>query len=493
MARFRGMGGRRLTAALAVALLLACRDAGRSASSGAQASPPPAERVPVAIDARRQQIGGIVLEDAVRGTLASAVPAAGVLEYDRTRLTDVSMRIAGWVQEVYVHASGEPVNAGQKLLSLYSYELESLQAQLIGALRNRDLVPAETAQPQPQYAERLVDTPRERLLRANVPEDQLRVIEEKRQILPALLFRSPVSGVVIESNVVRGMHVDEGETLYRLADLSVLWLEADVPEADLSALQIGASAQATVAAWPGERFGGRVIAISPALRESGRNVSVRIELANAEGRLKPGMPARVEIAAPERAGVLVAEDALVETGTQRVVFIARPDGYFEPREVTPGARAGGRVLIAQGLAEGERVVRRGAFLVDSESRLQAALQDYAAVPPGPAVAATADALDIRVRVQPDPPQAGRNAVEVEIRDQSGAPVTDLDVSMLLSMPAMPSMNMPAMRSDAQLEHVRDGVYAGEASLSMAGRWDVAVTAARAGHAIATARTAFNAR
>ena len=464
-------------------------DPGAAPTSPAAGTEPSA-RAMVAIDARRQQLAGIVLEKVVRGRLSPEIPAVGVIGYDRTRLTDVSMRVDGWIRDVWVQTAGTPVAAGQKLLSLNSPELVSLQSQFLSAVRNQELVPAGASQnTQPQYADRLVDTPRERLLRADVPEDQLRELEEKRRILPALVFRSPVQGVVIEVNAIKGMHVRAGERLYRLADLSVLWLEAEVPEADLPALELGASARARVAAWPAEEFPGRVVGISPAVAQSGGTVSVRVELPDPDGRLKPGMPVRVALGAPEREGLIAPEDAVIDSGARQLVFVAQPNGYFEPREVKAGARADGRVLILSGLREDEQVARRGAFLIDSESQMRAALQNYAA----PAVSAQADGLDIRIAVAPDPPRAGDNAIEVRIRDQSGRPVTDLEVSMLCSMPAMPSMNMPAMRSEARLGHAGDGVYTGVAQLSMAGRWDVAVTAERGGSAVATAQAAFNVR
>ena len=170
---------------------------------------------------------------------------------------------------------------------------------------------------------------------------------------------------------------------------------------------------------------------------------------------------------------------MVNAGLHQIVFVARGGGYFEPRPVTLGARTGDHVLIETGLRENEEIVTRAAFFLDSESQMRAALQDYESMP-----SADVAGLDFSLQITPDPPRVGENVIQVRLSDSTGRPVTDADVQVRLSMPPMPSMNMPAMRSDTRLAHSRDGIYRGFTSISMAGRWDLAITAERQGRRIA---------
>jgi hypothetical protein len=284
------------------------------------------------------------------------------------------------------------------------------------------------------------------------------------------------------------MHVREGESLYRLADLSVVWVDASVPEADTSLVTIGARADVSVTAWPGRPASGRVTQVYPYVAEQTRTVTVRVRLQNEDGRLKPGMQTAVELPAAYREGLLVPADAVIDSGRKAFVFIAEGHGRFTPRPVVVGARGDDRVLVVSGLREHETVVRRATFLVDSESRLQAALENYGS---------TREALEsplpgtkqfVLSFSAPSPVRAGDNVFEVRVLDEHGAGITDAAVSLVLSMPAMPSMNMPAMRADARLAHVTGGLYRGVGTLPMPGRWDVSITASRSGRQIATSHT-----
>ena len=464
------------------------------ARASALAAAGPGDRAHVLIDDRQQQLLGVRVARVVRGTHARPVRLAGTVRYDETRLTDVNLRLDGWIDELNVTHVGQSVSRGQSLFTFHSPEMLAAQNDLLAALRSRELLPASPASDAQDYRDRLVETPRQRLLQWGVPEDELRAIEQQRAARAAVVFRAPVSGVVIEKTVINGMFVESGATLYRIADLSVVWMEVDVPELDVAQVRVGARADATTRAWPGERFSGRDVNVDPFVTEGTRTLKARVALANPGARLKPGMFAAVDLSVTAREGLLVPMEAVVDSGLEQVVFVARGDSQFEPRRVRIGERGDGQVLILDGLHEGEEVVARAAYFVNAESQLRAELLRADDTSPK-AARAPSHAADVTFtfRTTPDPSRTGDNIVEVRVRDAHGTAVTDADVRVIFSMPPMPSMNMPAMRSEANLTHRTDGLYAGPANIAMRGRWDVMVTADRAGHALAEHHTSVMVR
>jgi Cu(I)/Ag(I) efflux system membrane fusion protein/cobalt-zinc-cadmium efflux system membrane fusion protein len=276
------------------------------------------------------------------------------------------------------------------------------------------------------------------------------------------------------------MHVTAGQTLYRVADLSRVWVEADVYEQEMPFIRVGRPAIVTLDAYPGERFVGRSVYVYPFVEERTRTVRVRFEFPNPSGRLRPGMYANVELQAPAGTGLTVPGNAVVESGRQQIVFVALGDGYFEPRRVTIGRRLDDRVEILENLKEGEQVAIGATFFLDSESQLRGALQGYQPLPAATGETSTAARLTISFRSQPDPPKAGDNTFEVTVKDAEGRPMPDADVSVTFFMAAMPTMNMPAMRSEAKLSGIGNGVYRGVGQILSRGRWDVTVTVTRGG-------------
>jgi multidrug efflux pump subunit AcrA (membrane-fusion protein) len=450
-------------------------------------------RAVVPIDHRRQQLIGVRTARVVRGALARTIRAVGTVRYDETRLVDVNLKLDGWITDLYVNYVGQPVVRGQALFTLFSPELLATQEELVLGLRNRDQLTSSQAPNAREFGERVVDVPRRTLLRWDVPADWVRALEETRRLREAVEFRSPADGVVIETAVVKGMHVESGQTLYKLADLAVVWIEVDFNELDFSELRAGARVDVTADAWPGQRLSSTIANVYPYVTEETRTVKARVALANRDGRLKPGTFVNVDVAVTPGEGLLIPADAVVDSGRRQIVFVAQGQGHFEPRDVTVGARADGQVSILSGLHEGEDVAARGTFFLDSESQMRAVLQDYQTAPPITLASGEPAAFDLSVRTTPNPPRAGENVVEVRVRDREGRTVDDADVRVLFSMAPMPSMNMPAMRSEARLTYVEHGAYRGPATLSMGGRWDVTVTALRQGRSIAETRTSLVAR
>jgi RND family efflux transporter MFP subunit len=448
----------------------------------------------VAIDSRRQQLIGVRTAPVTREPMQHALRTVGVVRYDETSLADINLRLEGWIRDLYVDYTGQPIQKGQPLFTLYSPDLLATQQEYLLALKTRDQMQTSAIADARERADQLVASARQRLVLWNLPEEEIRAVEQKRQAPDVVTFRSPVSGFVIEKQALQGMHVTPGQTLYKVANLSTVWVEADVYEQEMALARVGQRAKVTLDAYPGESFDGRAIYIYPFVEENTRTVKVRFQFANRGGRLKPGMYANVEIQGREAMGLMVPANALLDSGTDKVVFVAQGDGYFTPRAVKVGRNSGDRIEILEGVKEGEQVATGATFFLDSESQLRAGLQNYetpTAAQGGPPSGGST--LDITFRTQPDPPKTGESVFEVAVKDASGQPVADADVSVQLFMPAMPTMNMPAMRNETKLPHVGGGVYRGPGQVMMAGRWDVTVIVAKGGQPLGRKQLAVTAR
>ena len=448
----------------------------------------------VSIDPQRQQLIGVRLAPVTREAMAAMVRTTGVVRLDETRLADVNVKLEGWIRELHVDYTGQAVQKGQPLFTFYSPDLLTTQQEYLLALKTRDQMKASAIADAREYADRIVEATRQRLRLWDLSPEEIAALEETRRAPDAITFRSPANGFVIEKPAVRGMHVMPGQTLYKVADLGVVWIEADVYEREMALARVGQRATVRLDAYPGESFEGRAIYIHPVVDENTRTVKLRFQFANPRARLRPGMYANVELHGVSGMGLTVPANAVLDSGTEQVVFVARGEGYFTPRSVKIGRHLDDRIEILEGVTEGEQVATGATFFLDSESQLRAGLQNYestptaqGAPPPG------GPALDITFRSQPDPPKTGESLFEVVVKDSSGQPVTDADVSVQLFMPAMPTMNMPAMRNEAKLPHVGAGVYRGPGQLMMGGRWDVTVTVGKGGQQLGRKQLAIVAR
>ena len=441
----------------------------------------------VALDTRRQQLIGVRTVRVERSTMAPEIRAAGTVAYDETRQAEVNTKVDGWIRELYADYTGRPVRRGEPLFTLYSPDLVATQNEYLLALRGQSQAPQGDATNLREYADRLVDAARERLLRLDMTASEIDAMRESGRAVEALTFTAPVSGVILEKMALRGMRVMAGQTLFKIADLSQVWVEAAIYEQEMPFVRVGGAATVTLDAYPGQAFAGRAIYIYPFVQEQSRTMKVRFQFANPGGRLKPGMFANVELRGLEHRGLIVPANAVLDSGTQQLVFVADGDGMFTPRRVKLGQRFADQIEILDGVKEGEQVATSATFFLDSESQLRAGVENYessqgsqpaAGAPAGPP-------LTISFRAEPDPPKTGDNTFEVKVSDPSGKPVTDADVSVQLFMPAMPTMNMPAMRNETKLAPVGGGAYRGPGQVLMGGRWEVTVTVGRPGQRVAS--------
>jgi membrane fusion protein, copper/silver efflux system len=459
-----------------------------SATSGnGTPSPGTVVRGEVSIDSQRQQLIGVRLAPVTRESMATLVRTTGVVRYDETRLTDVNVKLEGWIRDLRVDYTGQLIRKGQPLFTLYSPDLLTTQNEYLLALKTRDQLQGSQIADAREYANRLVDAARQRLALWDLSSEQLATLERTRQPVEAVTFVSPASGFVIEKTAIQGMHVMPGQMLYKLADLSSVWVEADIYEQEMARLRVGQTATITLDAYPGEAFNGRAIYIYPYVEDQSRTVKVRFALPNAGGRLKPGMYANVELQGGSGMTLTIPANALLDSGTQQIVFVSQGEGMFTPRTVKAGRRVADRVEILDGLKEGEQVAMSATFFLDSESQLRAGLQNYEAPPsaPGAPAPAAGPALDISFRSTTEPAKTGENVFEVTVKDKAGQPVSDADVSITLFMPAMPTMNMPAMRNEMRIPSVGGGVYRGPGQVLMGGRWEATVTVTKGGQRLAS--------
>ena len=325
---------------------------------------------PVTLTDEAARLIGITFADAEVRSLARTVSAVGRIVYDETRLATVNPKIEGWVERLYVDFTGKPVEKGEPLLDLYSPLLVSAQEELILARR---LVDETTGDPDGRAAinaQTLLESARRRLEYWDIPADAIARIEETGEMSKTLTLRAPASGIVVEKGVVEGDRMTPGMTVFRIADLSTVWVEVDVFEKDLSLVHLGQTGLIGLEAYPGESFHGTVTYVYPTVSMEARTGRIRLELANPGLRLMPGMYASIKLTAPTRPAVLlIPRSAVLSTGERALVFVPMEDGTLMPREIVTGLAAGRDIEVLAGLEPGERVVSSAGFLVDAESNL----------------------------------------------------------------------------------------------------------------------------
>ena len=312
----------------------------------------------------RIQRSGVRSEPVRRQTIAQTVHVPGVVQLDERRVSVVTIRADAFVQEVAAVTTGDHVTKGTRLARIYSPEISTAGAQFITELN-------AAARGVPEGGAR------QRLENLGVPSEVIAEIERSRKVPLTINWSAPRDGIVLERSVSDGMKMAAGGSLFRLADISTIWVLADVPERELAAVSIGAPATVRLRGRPGSSFEGRISVIYPEIAEATRTARVRIEIGNRDGMLLPNMYADVDIgsgdASPEPA---VPDSAVIDSGTRRIVILDLGEGRFAPREVKLGRRGDGMVAITEGVAEGDRVVVAANFLIDAESNLKAALGGF---------------------------------------------------------------------------------------------------------------------
>ena len=326
----------------------------------------------VAIPAGTRQLIGVRSAPATVGTLEQEIRTVGTVDYDERAFTQVNLRVSGWIQEVFVNSVGRPVRKGEPLFTLYSPDLLATQDEYLLALKSKTQLAASPLADAKDHAAALTASARERLRLWDLTEEQIAGVERRGKAEPVLTIYAPASGIVLKREALPGKYVEPGTTLYEVADLSHVWVHADIYESEVAAVKLNQPASVTFASYPGETFRARVAYIYPSLNSEARTVRVRLELPNPGLRLKPGMYGTVTLRTESVKTLVVPKEAVLDTGLRQLVFLDKGQGVYEPASVKLGRKSQDRVEVLEGIKEGDRVVTSANFLLDAESKLASA-------------------------------------------------------------------------------------------------------------------------
>jgi RND family efflux transporter MFP subunit len=352
--------------------------------------------VPVELSMDRVQLIGVRTARATAEALVPELRTVGFVTADEGKLARVHARFSGWIERMNVATTGQKVRRGQVLAGLYNLELLPAQQEFLAARRwsSGTATPTSSGTAEPQV-NRLEQDARARLELFGLSRAEIESITKTGKPTRTVAVTAPIAGYVVRKNAVQGTYVQPGTELFEIADLSKVWVLADIYENEIGRVSVGQTANVQVGAYPKEPFAGKVAFVYPTVDSATRTLRVRIELDNEDLKLRPGMYGDVVIQLSAAQGVVVPVEALVDTGEHQYVFLAKEGGRFEPRRVRAGARSGDKVQILEGLAAGDTVVTTSNFLIDSESRLRATIEGTtepggATAPPAPASACDAD-------------------------------------------------------------------------------------------------------
>jgi Cu(I)/Ag(I) efflux system membrane fusion protein len=335
----------------------------------------PAEEAPtVEIPTDKQQLIGVKTTVVSVRSLRKVIRTVGRIEYDEKKLATINTKIEGWIERLYVDYTGRYVKRGEPLAEIYSPELFATQQEFLNVVKwakqSMDVKEEHVSKLLSKDAEAILIASKQRLKLWDISDSQIRKIEETGKPIRTLTLYSPVNGYVVQKMAVQGMRVMPGEKLFDVVDLSTVWVVSDIYEYELPLVKIGERAIISLSYFPGKEWASKIDYVYPTLAGDTRTAKVRFTIPNPGGRLKPQMFTNVEVKVNLGSRLVVPEDAVINTGIRQLAYVDKGDGYFEPREVTTGARADGMVEITKGLKAGERVASAANFLIDSEARLK---------------------------------------------------------------------------------------------------------------------------
>jgi len=470
----------------------------QSSSSGSAPPPKDTSLVPIQLSVERLQSIGVKFGVVERKAVQDEIRITGTVAIDETRLSYVQTRISGHIEKVFADATYQYVRKGQRLFTIHSPELVVAEREYLLAKQNAKNLSQSTIPGVAEGVASLLDSSIERFEQWDIPEQEIARLESTGQVADALEIDSSVSGYITERNALPNLMVQPETRLYTIADLSTVWVLAQVFQNDLGRIRVGAPTSITVDSYPGRAFRGKVDFIYPDVDMTTRTARVRLVFSNPNLTLTPGMYVNVVLQVPLGNQLVIPVSGVLQSGTRQIVFVDRGAGYLEPRDVQLGSQAGDQYIVLKGLKAGEHIVTSANFLIDSESQLQAAIGSFTPPPPGAGAAAAMNAptaqsaAQIEFSTEPSTPRKGTNLYRVKLTGAGGAPVTAAQVSVRSYMPGMPQMGMAAMNVVSPLSEKGGGIYEGQVNLDSGGTWQLTVTAVKNGAVLATKQLSLNA-
>ncbi|MGA3133253.1 MAG: FixH family protein [Terracidiphilus sp.] len=464
-----------------------------SATQGAAPASAEPQLGPIQISPQRLQQIGVTTAVAQMKTVSDELSVPGNVDIDEERLSYVQTRFAGWIQNVFADATYQYVKKGQRLFTIYSPDLVSTEQEYLLARQNQKTLAPDAHGMAAQEGGWLLDAAEERLRQFGVPATVVTSLEQTGKVEREIAIDAPASGYIIERNALPNAYVQPDTKLYTIADLSTVWVYANVFQDAVGRLRPGDPAQVKVDAYPGREFNGRVDQILPQVDPATRTVRVRLIFRNPGVQLKPGMYVNVDISVALGKQLVIPASAVLQSGSRAIAFIDHGDGNLEPREIQTGLEIDDSVIVLKGLQPGDSVVSSANFLVDSEAQLQAAMGSFTPAQQNtnssstrpPASGSQHEQIKIEITTEPSTPQKGKNTVRIKLIGADGKPVDGVQVAAMFLMPAMPAMGMAAEHAAAALSAKGQGIYEGSLELDSGGTWQVTVTVERAGAIIAT--------
>ncbi len=451
---------------------------------------------PLQLTPERLQSIGVTTALVERKAVTDEIRATGTVDIDQRLTSYVQVRFSGYVRKVFANAIYQYVRKGDPLFTIYSPDLAATEKEYLLALHNQKLLAESTVDGVASGAAALAAGAEARLLQWEIPKSEIESVRNTGNSQGTPVIRSPVSGYITERSALPNLYVEPATRLYTIADLSRVWVYAQVFQDDVGRLKPGDPAVITVDAYPGRQIRGRIESILPQVDMATRTARVRLEIQNPNLRLKPGMFVNVGLKFSLGRQIVVPASAVLQTGTRQLAFIDLEGGRLEPKNVVAGARVGDNLIIVKGLEPGQRIVTSANFLIDSESQLQAAAGSYVPPPPGAGGVAAQPAqtkqVDVQFTTEPDPPHKGNNVFRVKLTDANRSPVAGASVSVVFYMPAMPAMGMAAMTNRFDLHDSGSGGYEGSGTLQSGGSWQVTISAQKNGQRLAVKQLRVNA-
>jgi len=496
---FNPMTGRAQTAVMTSAGSEASQSAIEPTASADAPIAPQADAAlaPIQLSPERMQSIGVKIGTVESRVISDEIRSYGNVQANERRFAYVQTRFAGWIRQAYADATGDFVEKGQPLFTIYSPDLVASEREYLLAKKNAAALQQSAVSGVADGAASLITASKSRLQQFDIPDSDIAKLDDTGEPITDLTVNSPVAGYITDKNALPNMYVQPDTKLYTIVDLSDVWVLAQIFQNDAGKIKPGDPAEVTVDAYPGQVFRGKVDYLLPQLDMATRTLPVRLVFPNPGLKLRPGMYVNVSLKLPLGRRLIVPDSAIFHSGTSNLIFTYAGAGNIAAHEVELGSHVGDQFVISKGVKAGEQIVTSANFLIDSEAQLAAAAGAFLPPPPGAGQAAAMNApapahANVEMATVPSPPQKGSNTIRVKLTDQAGKPIAGAQVNVTFFMAAMPAMGMAAMKTVVQAGDKGGGMYEGNGALGSGGTWQVTITAQRNGQTIANKQLSVNA-